>query len=102
VVLTFVGVFVDAEVDSVPDTERLEIHLHHQGPFWIVSPGQHRPRYVHGRPLDDTLDDARPGVPVARAAAARATTTAWRQMRRRDLLLAGVITGLLLLLGRRL
>jgi hypothetical protein len=102
VVLTFVGVFVDAEVDGVLDTECLEIHLHHQGLFRIVSPGQHRPRYVRGRSLDDALDDARSGVPVARAAAARATTATWRQTRRLDLLLAGVITGLQLLLERRL
>jgi hypothetical protein len=74
VVLTFVGVFVDADVDGVPDTECLEIHLHHQSSFRIVSPSQHRPRDVRGQPLDNALDDARPGVPVVRAAAARATT----------------------------
>jgi hypothetical protein len=57
-----------------PDTECLEIHLHHQSSFRIVSSSQHRPRDVRGQPLDDALDDARPGVPVVRAAAARATT----------------------------
>ncbi|XP_066375367.1 uncharacterized protein [Miscanthus floridulus] len=58
VILVFVGVVGDAVVDSVPDTEDLEIHLHDQGPFRIISPGQHRPRDVRGRPLDDALDDS--------------------------------------------
>jgi hypothetical protein len=45
-------------VDDVLDTEGLEVHLHDQGPFWIVGPSQHRPRDVRGRSLDDALDDA--------------------------------------------
>jgi hypothetical protein len=78
VVLIFVGIVGDAVVDSVPDAEGLEVHLHDKGPFQIVSPGQHRSRDICGRPLDDALDDARSGVPVARAAAMGATTATWR------------------------
>ena len=92
VVLDFVGIVGDAVVDGVPDTESLEVHLHDQGPFRIVGPGQHRPRDVRGRPLDDALDDARSGVPVARVVAMGATSTAWRRTRRLDFLLAGAIT----------
>jgi hypothetical protein len=79
VVLDFVGIVRDAVVDGVPDAESLEVHLHDQGPFRIVGPGQHRPRDVHGRPLDDALDDARSGVPVARVAAMGATSATWRR-----------------------
>jgi hypothetical protein len=97
VVLGFVGIVGDAVVDGVPNTEGLEDHLHDQGPFRIVGLGQHRPRDVRGRPLDDALDDARSGVLVARVAAMGATTATWRRTRRLYLLLAGAITDLRLL-----
>jgi hypothetical protein len=65
VVIDVVALLPDVVADDVPDAERLEIHHHHQCPFRIVSPCEHRPRDVGGRPLDDALDDAWPGVPGA-------------------------------------
>ncbi|XP_066323148.1 uncharacterized protein [Miscanthus floridulus] len=56
-VLIFIRVFVDADVDGVPDAEGLEIHLHHQRPFRVVRSREHRPRDVGGRALDDALHD---------------------------------------------
>ncbi|XP_066337230.1 uncharacterized protein [Miscanthus floridulus] len=92
VVLIFVGVLGDAMVDDVPDSKGLEVHLHDQGPFRIVCPGQHRPRDVRRWSLNDALDDARPGIPVARVAAVRAATATWRRFQRLDFLLAGGVT----------
>ncbi|XP_066313695.1 uncharacterized protein [Miscanthus floridulus] len=57
-VLIFIRVFVDADVDGVPDAERLEVHLHHQRPLRVVRPREHRPRDVRGWSLDDALHDS--------------------------------------------
>jgi hypothetical protein len=85
-VLIFVGVFVDPDLDDVPDPKSLEVNLHHKRPLRVVRPREHRPGDVRGRALDDALDDAR-----ARAVVAMRTATAMRS-RSRGL-------GLLLIVG---
>ncbi|XP_066398371.1 uncharacterized protein [Miscanthus floridulus] len=57
-VLIFVGVLVNPELDGVPDPKSLEVDLHHQRPLRVVRPREHRPGDVRGRAFDDALDDA--------------------------------------------
>jgi hypothetical protein len=91
-ILIFVSVFVDPDLDGVPDTKGLKINLHHKRPLGVVRPHEHRPCDVRGRALDDTLDDARAGA----AAAVRATAVSRRRSRGLDLLLTVAVVHQLL------
>jgi hypothetical protein len=82
-ILVFVGVFVDPDLDGVPDTNSLEINLHHERPLGVVRSREHWPCNVLGRALDDALDDARAGA----AATVRAVAASWRRSRGPDLVL---------------
>lgn len=61
-VLIFVRIVVDPDVDGVLDLEGLEVHLHDQSPLRVICPGEHRPGDVREWTLHDTLDDARSGA----------------------------------------